>query len=194
MLPSVLSLAFPDENPSLNRSAGALIPVFIVVGIAVENIFTNLRSKFSGRAGKWISWIAILLLLVGSAKINAQLVFVDYYEQYKTLAWNTSEIGQVIEQFSDTIGNEDNAWVIPYPHWVDTRLVGIHAVQQVKDYAIWRDDIDSTADIATPKLYIYRPDDLDTYDVLQNLYPDGINVIYPSAVDGRDFMLYYVFQ
>jgi len=162
MLPSVLSLAFPDENPSLNRSAGALIPVFIVVGIAVENIFTNLRSKFSGRAGKWISWIALLLLLVGSAKINAQLVFVDYYEQYKTLAWNTSEIGQVIEQFSDTIGNEDNAWVVPYPHWVDTRLVGIHAVQQVKDYALWRDDIDLTADIAPPKLYIYRPDDLDT--------------------------------
>ena len=194
MLPSVLSLAFPDENPSLNRSAGALIPVFIVVGIAVENIFTNLRSKFSGRAGKWISWIALLLLLVGSAKINAQLVFVDYYEQYKTLAWNTSEIGQVIEQYSDTIGNEDNAWVVPYPHWVDTRLVGIHAVQQVKDYALWRDDIDLTADIAPPKLYIYRPDDLNTYDVLQNLYPDGINVIYPSAVDGRDFMLYYVFQ
>ena len=77
--------------------------------------------------------------------------------------------------------------MVPYPHWVDTRLVGIHAVQQVKDYALWRD-------IAPPKLYIYRPDDLDTYDVLQNRYPDGINVIYTSAVDGRDFMLYYVFQ
>jgi len=194
MLPSVLSIAFPDENPSLNRSGGALIPVFIVVGIAVENIFTNLRLRFSGRSGKWISWVAILLLLAGSARINAQLVFVDYYDQFKTLAWNTSEIGQVIEQFSDTIGNEDHAWVVPYPHWVDTRLVGIHAVKQVKDYALPRDDIGLTADIAPPKLYIYKPDDLDTYDVLQNLYPDGINEIYHSAVGGRDFVLYYVFQ
>ena len=194
MLPSVLSLAFPNENPSLSRSGGALIPVFIVVGIAVDNIFTNLRSKFPGRSGKWVSWAAILLLLAGSAKINAQLVFVDYYEQFKTSALNTSEIGQVIEQFSDTIGNEENAWVIPYPYWVDTRLVGIQAVQQVKDYALWRDDIGLTADIAPPKLFIYKPDDLDTYDVLQNLYPDGINEVYHSAVDGKDFMLYYVFQ
>jgi 4-amino-4-deoxy-L-arabinose transferase-like glycosyltransferase len=194
ILPSVLSFAFPDENPSLNRSGGALIPVFIVVGIAVENIFTNLRSKISGRSGKWISWAVILLLLAGSAKINAQLVFIDYYEQFKTHSWNTSEIGQVIEQFSDTIGNEDHAWVVPYPHWVDTRLVGIQAVQRVKDYALWREEIGLTANIAPPKLYIYKPDDLDTFDFLQNLYPNGINEIYHSTVDGRDFMLYYVFQ
>ncbi len=194
MLPSMLSIAFPDENPSLNRTAGAIIPVFIVIGIAVENLFLNIKSGFPARWGKWVSWAAVLLLLTGSAKINAQLVFVDYYQQFKTNAWNTSEIGQVIHHFSETIGDEDQAWVVPYPHWVDTRLVGIHAVGEVKDFALWRDDISLTADIAAPKLYIYKPDDLDTYEVLQDLYPDGINKIYHSAVDGRDFMLYYVLQ
>jgi hypothetical protein len=34
MLPSILSLAFPSENPTLNRTAGALIPVFIVIGLS----------------------------------------------------------------------------------------------------------------------------------------------------------------
>ncbi|MCJ7715569.1 MAG: glycosyltransferase family 39 protein [Anaerolineales bacterium] len=194
LLPSVLSIAFPDENPSLNRSGGALIPVFIVIGIAVENLFTNIRSKFPGRWGKWASWVTVLLLVAGSAKINAELVFVDYYEQFKSNAWNTSEIGHVVKQFIETIGDEDHAWVVPYPHWVDTRLVGIQAVQQVKDYALWRDDIGLTTDIAPPKLFIYKPEDLDTYDILQDLYPDGINEIYNSAVNGRNFMIYYVLR
>ena len=194
MLPSILSIAFPDENPSLNRTAGALIPVFIVIGIAVENLYVNIKSGFPTRWGKWVSLAAVLLLLAGSAKINAQLVFVDYYQQFKTNAWNTSEIGQVIYQFSETIGDEDQAWVVPYPHWVDTRLVGIQAVQEVKDFALWRDDISLTIDVAVPKLFIYKPEDLDTYEVLQDLYPDGTNKIYHSAVEGRDFMLYYVFR
>ncbi|MCK4488610.1 MAG: hypothetical protein KAU23_00030, partial [Anaerolineales bacterium] len=100
----------------------------------------------------------------------------------------------VIYQFSETIGDEDQAWVVPYPHWVDTRLVGIQAVHEVKDFALWRDDISLTIDVAAPKLFIYKPEDLDTYEVLQDLYPDGTNKIYHSAVEGRDFMLYYVFR
>ena len=30
MLPSILSLAFPEENPALNRTAGAAVPIFII--------------------------------------------------------------------------------------------------------------------------------------------------------------------
>ena len=77
---------------------------------------------------------------------------------------------------------------------MDTRLVGIQAVREVKDFALWRDDISLTTDVAVPKLFIYKPDDLETYEVLQDLYPDGVNKIYNSAVNGRDFMLYYVLQ
>jgi len=32
MMPSILSLAFPGENPSLNRMSGAIVPVFLIVG------------------------------------------------------------------------------------------------------------------------------------------------------------------
>ncbi len=63
MLPSILSIAFPDENPSLNRTAGAIIPAFIVIAIAVENLFSNIKSGFPARWGKWVSWAAVLLLL-----------------------------------------------------------------------------------------------------------------------------------
>jgi len=194
MLPSILSIAFPDENPSLNRTGGAIIPVFIIIAIAIENLVINLRKIITGRAGKWIS-VGVVLVLAGfSMQTNAKLVFVDYYQQFKSSAWNTSEIGAVIEEFADTIGDEDHAWVVPYPHWVDTRLVGIHVVDRVRDYALWQKDILGTETAAAPKLYIFKPVDEETYQILQDLYPDGIIEKFESEVEGRDFMLYYVLQ
>jgi len=194
MLPSILSIAFPDENPSLNRTSGAIIPVFIIIAIAIENLVINLRSNIIGRAGKWISTGVVLVLAGFSMQTNARLVFVDYYQQFKSRAWNTSEIGAVIEEFADTIGDEDHAWVVPYPHWVDTRLVGIHVVDQVRDFALWQKDILGTETVAAPKLYIFKPVDEETYQILLDLYPDGIIERFESEVEGRDFMLYYVLQ
>jgi 4-amino-4-deoxy-L-arabinose transferase-like glycosyltransferase len=194
MLPSILSIAFPDENPSLNRSSGAIIPVFIIIAIAIENLVINLRSNITGRAGKWISTGMVLVLAGFSMQTNARLVFVDYYQQFKSRSWNTSEIGAVIEEFADTISDEDHAWVVPYPHWVDTRLVGIHVVDQVRDFALRQNDILGTEMAAAPKLYIFNPVDEETYQILQDLYPDGIIDKFESEVEGRDFMLYYVLQ
>jgi hypothetical protein len=123
---------------------------------------------------------------------NARLVFEDYYQQFKRNAWNTSEIGSVIRQFDDTIGDHQQVWVVPYPHWVDTRLVGIQAVGYVKDFALWSSDIQATVDAPVPKLYIYKPEDEDTSQILKDLYPHGFLEQFDSSVDGRDFMLYYV--
>ncbi len=194
MLPSILSIAFPDENPSLNRTGGAIIPVFIIIAIAIQNLVTNIKSNIPGRTGKWISTALVLVLAGFSMQTNARLVFVDYYQQFKSRAWNSSDIGTVIKQFSATIGDEDHAWVVPYPHWVDTRLVGIHAIDQVRDFALWQKDIPGTEMASTPKLYIYKPDDDETYQILQDLYPFGIIERIESEVEGRDFMLYYVLQ
>jgi len=194
MMPSILSIAFPNENPSLNRSGGAIIPVFIIIALAIENIAHNLKSNIPGRMGKWVSTGFVLILAGLSMQTNARLVFVDYYQQFKSRSWNTSEIGSVIEVFADTIGDEDHAWVVPYPHWVDTRLVGIHAVDQVRDFALWKTDIPGTEMAAAPKLYIFKPEDDETYQILRDLYPDGIIDRFESETEGRDFMLYYVLQ
>ena len=194
MLPSILSIAFPDENPSLNRSGGAIIPVFMVIGFGVENLIENIKSHYPGKGGKWFSWVVVLLLAAGSLMINYNLVFKDYYDQFKMKAWNTSEIGGMVRGFSETIGDQDHVWVIPYPHWVDTRLVGIHGVGWVRDYALKQEDISITKEDTPPKLYIYKPDDQETEHILQTLYPEGIIQRFSSEVEGRDFILYYVMQ
>ncbi len=194
MLPSVLSLAFPAENPSLNRSGGAIIPVFLIAALAIENIVVNLKASLPDRRGSWLSIGVVILVITVTMNFNARLVFNDYYYQFKIRSWNTSEIGGVIRQFSDTIGDEYQAWVIPYPHWVDTRLVGIQAVDQVTDFALWPSEIYKTEYSQPPKLFIYKPEDEEAFQVLQDLYPEGIVERFYSEVEGRDFMLYYVLQ
>ena len=194
MLPSVLSLAFPVENPSLNRSAGSLIPVFLIVALAIENFMTNLRSNLPESWGKWFSTGIVILVALVSMRINYQLVFEDYYQQYRIRSWNSSEIGGMIRQFSDTIGDEDQAWVVPFPHWVDTRLVGIQALGYVREYGLWPSDLSNTLQAPLPKLIIYKPGDQDAIQTLKELYPDGFSIRYDSEVEGRDFMLYYVLK
>ena len=51
MLPSILSLAFPDENPSLNRTGGAIIPVFLIAALALEGLLTGLYRRANTRWG-----------------------------------------------------------------------------------------------------------------------------------------------
>ena len=63
MLPSILSLAFPDENPSLNRTAGAIIPVFILIALALDGLLSSLNTNLGKRAGLVATWVVGLGLV-----------------------------------------------------------------------------------------------------------------------------------
>jgi hypothetical protein len=194
LLPSALSIAFPIENPSLNRTGGAIIPVFLIVALAFENFLINLKNILPSSLKKWVISGVVLVVMSLSMLINYHLVFNKYYQEFRIEAWNSSEIGAVIRQFSDTIGDEDQAWVVRYPHWVDTRLVGIQALGRVKDYGLWPSELSITKDVATPKLFIFQPEDTEAIETLQNLYPEGVVDRIDSDVAGKDFMLYYVLE
>ncbi len=51
MLPSILALAFPSENPEMNRTGGALVPTFLIVALALDGLITGLRPSAGSRRG-----------------------------------------------------------------------------------------------------------------------------------------------
>ncbi|MGD8605454.1 MAG: glycosyltransferase family 39 protein, partial [Anaerolineales bacterium] len=75
-LPSSLSLAFPEENPITNRTAGAIIPVFLIAAIGVMAL-TKMIDKQWGQTVllKRIMWAGVGLMLIMSAMLNYDLVF-----------------------------------------------------------------------------------------------------------------------
>lgn len=192
MLPSTLSLAFPDENPSLNRTGGALVIVFLIAGMGAEGVFAALAKKTRHWLGKGLVALLALTLLAVSARQNYDLVLVQYGSQFMRGAWNTSEMGKVIRGFADTFGDQDAAYVIPYPHWVDTRLVGINAGFPEKDYALWPEDIVSTMSSAGPKLFIVKEEDLQSMELLDSIYPRGSFSLYTNPLPGKNFWMFFV--
>ncbi len=112
--------------------------------------------------------LVALILVFASIQQNYRLMFVDYPQRFNDSAGNTSELGAVIKQFTDTIGTPDSAWVVGYPYWLDTRLVGLQAGFGLRDLAIWPEQFDSTLEVPGPKLFLLNTEDVEDLDRLKN--------------------------
>ncbi len=191
LLPSALSIAFPGENPSLNRSGAAMVPAAVLIGFALHTLATSLEKGFSGRLGKVLSAGLVSAALIGSAASNYDLVFNQYATHYRTYILNTSEVGSAVRQMTAVVGSPLQVWVVPYPHWVDTRLVGIEAGFPRRDYALWRHDIFRTQLVPGAKAYIVHWEDVETLNELSRLFPQSVQTPYTSQF-GRDFWVVFV--
>lgn len=191
MLPSILSIAFPQENPALNRSSGAVIPVFLITALGLFTVIETTMDSAACVKYKKLGVIIACALIGFSARENFNLVFREFNQQFSINAWNTSEMGRVISEFVAEGNSPDNAFVIPFPHWVDTRLVGINASFPRKDYALWPDQMPGTRDHSGRKLFIIKPEDLSGLDAVELSYPDAQRNIFYSRVPGKDFYLFF---
>jgi hypothetical protein len=216
LMPSILSLAFPVENPSLNRTCGAIVPVFLFVGLALDGLLTGLgrhrpitlssnrdEAKVSETENAprtrgsrpVITFLVLAGLLFASFAQNYDLVFHQYNDQYRLSAWNTSEMGAILKQFVLTQGSADHVWIIPYPFWADTRLPPMWAgIPDRGDMAIRRENLAETLSVTQTKLFMFKPEDTETMARLRELYPQGILNLYKSdrINMGKDFYLFFV--
>ncbi|MFN2118823.1 MAG: ArnT family glycosyltransferase [Anaerolineales bacterium] len=196
LLPSILSLAFPDENPSLNRTGAAFVPVFLIGALALDGL---IRAFGSGRGRSVMAYSLTAVLLWASASQSFDLVFHQFDQDFRQNSWNSSEMGAVIKGFGEVYGETETAWVVPFPYWVDTRLVGVWAGIPNRDFAVWPDQLAQTQQVPGPKLFIAKAsltdpaaNDQKTIDTLMQLYPDGAVSLHRSAVPGHDFWVFLV--
>lgn len=184
LLPSTLSIAFPTENPSLNRTGAAAAIVFLVAAMGFEQILLAAR-KYS-RVFAVITMTGVIALSIWQ---NYGLVFGQFKNQYLSNALNTSEIGADIRYFTD-LGNEiTNAHVIPYPYWVDTRLAGIQAGFPEMDLALANDRIAETLSIPGNQLFIFKEDDLETLNKIAAFYPNAYFELRTSTVPNKNYWI-----
>jgi len=186
IMPSVLSLAYPDENPALNRAAGAAVTVFIVSALALDGLVSSLST---GKKRTFIAYGLAGILFAVSAFQNYDLVFNKFDKNFRSGAWNTSEMGGLISDFRAKYGETDSVWIVPFPNWVDTRLPGVWAGIPNRDFALWPKDLAETLKVPGPKMIMYRPDDQEAESALKQLYPNGLFTRYTSSYEGKDFMV-----
>jgi len=192
MLPSILSLAFPDENPSLNRTAAALIPISIAIGLFLEALMASLERAWQNRRGTAFAWSLALVLIAFSAWQNYNLVFEQYEQQYRSYDWNSTQMGGVVRKFLDSGNTMRQVFVLETPYWVDSRLVAIAAGQPIANPIIKREELRDTVKITPPKMFLLYPNDQPTLEILTFLYPQGTLNRYTSDTLRHDFWVYTV--
>jgi hypothetical protein len=195
-LPSILSLAFPGENPALNRAGGAYIPAFLLAALALDGLLTSFGR---GKMRRVLMWGLAGILLLVSVSQNYDLVFNQYYSSFLQGAWNSSDMGKVIKEFEKEHGTTNTVWIVPFTHWVDTRLPAVWAGIPNRDLAVWPENLASTVEFTGPKLFIVKAElehpegnDQNSLDVLVSLYPNGQLRLFDSDVPGHDFWIFTV--
>ena len=196
LLPSILSLAYPAENPALNRAGGAYIPVFLIAAMALDGLVSAIGWE---QRRALLSYGLLGILMLVSARQNYDLVFRQYYESFRAGSWNTSDMGKVIQDFQKKYGRTDTVWVVPFPYWVDTRLPAVWAGIPNRDLAMWPEHLTDTLPYPEPKLFIVKANiadpsanDQESIDVLKIMYPKGQLRLFKSDVPGHDFWIFTV--
>jgi len=185
LMPSILSLAFPIENPALNRAGGAAVAAFLVSARALDGLISGFGTE---RKRMLVGYGVAAVLLSVSTLQNYDLVFRGFDTYFKLGAWNSSEMAVIIREH----GNLNASWIVPYPQWVDTRLPAIWMGMVNRDLALWPKDFAATKNVSGPKIFLFKPEDLETENALRQLYPDGTLSRYTSVNIGKDFMIFFV--
>lgn len=193
LLPSILSLEFPGENPSRVRMGGAIPWAMIIAALPLATAWQQLQANWR-RMGNWLAGGVTAVLFLLACRDNYTYYFVRYDTHFHNTLWNTSEIGAAARGWADSAGDMDHVYHISYPYWVDTRLIGIYA-----NAIPWENSIPNLDNVMVqhyedpaPKLYILNPLDTPNLEKLRVMYPQGWLERREAAVPGKDFILFLV--
>ncbi|WP_026369906.1 glycosyltransferase family 39 protein [Kallotenue papyrolyticum] len=194
LLPSTLSLAFPIENPSVNR-LGTAMPVIFTIAALPPAYLVQLAWQAQARA-LWRTLALVLLsaALALSARANYQRYFIAYDRQYRSFVPNTNEIAAAVRAEQTRSGIAlDNVYLLSYPYWLDGRNLAL----ALGDIA-WQREHDLTAErplpprAGQPMLFVLHPDDHERQAQLLAAFPDGAFRPVASRTPGKRFLLYQV--
>ena len=192
LMPSVLSLAFPAENPHPSRTSGAIVPVFIIAALPLAALPAWAQDHLRLRRSGAVAAVAAILIFLVAASINHRLTFKEYGVLERNGTWNTTEAAAVVRGFVDSIGDFEHVHILAYPHWMDTRLVAIIAGRPGADPVLWPDQLEALAPTTRPQLFLLHPEDAENLSRLRQTYPTGTLSSYNSPMEGRDFRIYFV--
>jgi hypothetical protein len=98
-----------------------------------------------------------------------------------------------MQNFAGNGGTLNEAWVVAYPYWIDTRNVAINLGNIRWNNVIWRSsEITDAHANKGPRLYILSPSDRANLDGLSELFPDGEARVFSSQTVGKQYIGFYV--
>ncbi len=186
-LPSTLSLSFPEENPSINRSGTAIPAVFLVAALAVVALVPRRRGP--GR----IAAVAVLAgLLLFSIALNYRHYFVDFRDSYDLSVDHAIPMAGVLEQYRNKGVPLRQMYLLYSDYWVDGRNIGF----ELGDPSWATTQIFPTGELPPPTaarpLVFLHTQGAPILAELQKRYPGGNDSVVRQTPSERSFAVYYV--
>jgi hypothetical protein len=172
--PSILSIAFPLENPATARMGMALPPTMILVALPLLVLGRRLEGTFGQRAGRAAAGVGLVLVLGAVVRLNVRDYFDVYPRQYFLASQHVEGMAQTIKGFVALGGQLQDVHILPAAFWVDTRSVA----SEVGDVR-WNPSLGGAGveaarlqdGLPRERLYIVHPDDRAAIDALTRWYP-----------------------
>lgn len=173
LLPSTLSVAFPNENPSANR-LGPVVPVIFLLAALCFDRIAALAWGVEGRAARPARLVAagsIGLLIALATQQNYVRYFRDFDRQYRSFVPHTHEIAAAITAQGLTL---DRVYILAYPYWIDGRNVALMlgAIAWQPDHDL-PSEVTLPADDGAPLLFVLNPNDAVRLQQLRERFPRG---------------------
>ena len=198
LLPTTLSLAFPQEVPNGGRAVGAIVPALLLAAVALSLVRRHTADMLSrvpqpwGRlAGSFA--VGLLAAVLASEAFTLYPLYFDEYVNY--LPDHNFSISLAMAQAIDHFGDNGDAYILTRAHWHDGNAVRaqLRRVDQTWDHEIWGLEPDQPPLSGPPGRFmiIVHPQDDAALHVLQEAFPRGI-ALHQRQPDGTPaFYLFY---
>ncbi len=121
-LASTLALAFPVENPAINRAAVAIPSVLVIAGLPAAWLLR--RAREGGRGTKTIVGTVLAGLAALSIQQNYESYFVRFRDEQIKILDPTLDVVRVMRRYRDERGVPfDNAYLLGTTGWIDGRCI-----------------------------------------------------------------------
>lgn len=127
LLPSALSIANPNENPSHTRTSGAMPAAYLLAGFGLVWLTVTLRAVLAAR---WRTAALVGALSVSGVLFwnsDTALIRNEYRANYIASWKPLSDGGKLLRGFAESGGAYGNAFMLAYAHWWDYRIVAVEA-------------------------------------------------------------------
>jgi len=191
LLPSTLAIAFPIENPSNIRASGVIPVILVLVGLPLYAVACQVIDTLRGGTGLVLVALLAGLLLGQSARLNYELYYVDYDRQYRSAAWNASDMARVMQGFADSVGDIYDTYIVGTAYWVDHRAVAL-SLRNMEWNNLIMDMNQAESHLVEPKnrLYIFNVNNVEAERWLKESYPDGRLMRFRASLPDKDFNIF----
>lgn len=205
LLPTTLSLAHPEANPSNSRALGAVPAVYLVAAVAIATLAFQVMRCLSRRKAKMLALVFCFAVVLLANQRNTATYFQRYAAAYAGPSFPHSEAGRIVRGFAESDGAIGNVFSIGFAFWWDYRALGIeagfplwpndgwpveHLPMKLKDALQRTDEIRLIPD--RDLLFLLNTQDAQARHWLNAWFPEGRELTIQSYHPEDKFLLYRV--